>query len=137
MINAISTALSGLIASGKRAEASASNIANLGSSGSIEPGGKPPYQPLTVQQTSNTARDGTPLGVKSEFIPKEPGITPSFSPDSPFANEEGIIGVPNVNLAEEAVNLKIVELSYKANVNTIEVAGEMQEDLLRVFDDEA
>ena len=60
-----------------------------------------------------------------------------YSPDSPFANSEGIIGVPNVDLAEEAVNLQIARTTYKANAAVIRVTEELSDELLRVLDKKA
>jgi flagellar basal-body rod protein FlgC len=135
MINAIQIALSGLMAASKKTEASASNIANLQSSGSLEDTGSAPYSALTTKQSSYVSDGGDVLGVRSEFVPKNPPFVPAYGPDSPFADEQGFIGVPNVNLAEEAVNLKLAELSFKANAAIIKSASELQEELLSAFDD--
>jgi flagellar basal-body rod protein FlgC len=133
MIGAISTALTGLAASSKKVEASASNIANMGSVGSLDPASpNQPYQALTTVQTANG--DG---GVTATNIPKKPGFVNAYAPDSPFANTEGIVGAPNVDLAEEAVNLKIAEITYKANISVIKTASEMSEELSRVLDEKA
>ncbi len=134
MINAISTAISGLAASMKRLGASASNIANFATTGSLEEGGKPPYSPKTVQQVTVADRNGNSLGVHTVTYTKDPAFVPAFDPDSPFADSEGNIGVPNVSLAEEAVNLKIAELAYKANLMVIRTEEEMQEALMKSFD---
>lgn len=133
MIGAISTALTGLAAASKKVEASASNIANMGSAGSLDPASpNQPYQALTTVQTAN----GTG-GVSATNIPKQPGFVNAYAPDSPFANSEGIVGAPNVDLAEEAVNLKIAELTYKANISVLKTADEMSNELLNMFDEKA
>lgn len=137
MINAISTAISGLAVSAKRIEASASNIANFATTGSLEEGEKPPYTAQEVRQTTVTGDNGEPLGVSAVSVPKDPAFVPAFDPGSPFANGEGLVGVPNVNLAEEAVNMKMAELAYKANISVIKTAEEMQDALLETFDEEA
>jgi len=41
----------------------------------------------------------------------------------------------NVDLAEEAVNLKIAEISYKANVAVLKTADEMSKELGSIFDE--
>ena len=51
----------------------------------------------------------------SDIINKNKPFVPAFDPGSPFADENGMIGVPNVNLAEEAVNLTIAEVNFKAS----------------------
>ena len=129
MVDAISTALSGLNAATKRVEASASNIANSTTAGTLQ-GENQAFSALTVSQSS--LEQG---GVRAEIIPKDPGIVESFSPNSPFANEDGIIGVPNVNLAEEAVNLQLAEVAYKANIQVLNTINEINDELLNSFDE--
>lgn len=132
MIGAISTALTGLLAASKRAEASANNIANASSAGSLDAAN--PRQPYTSMTTAQTATEN---GTAATIIPKSPGILNAYAPDSPFANTEGEVGVPNVDLAEEAVNLKLAELSYKANVSVLKTASAMSDELLNTFDERA
>lgn len=122
MINAIGIALSGLTAASRKVEASASNIANLQT---------PDYEALTTQQT---AVEG---GVRSDVIPKTQPFTPSYDPDSPFASSEGYVNTPNVDLAEEAVNLTIAKTAYKANVAVLETVQDMSKELLEAFDQKA
>lgn len=44
-------------------------------------------------------------------------------------------GADTVELSEEAVKLKVSEAAYKANLATIKSADEMNEALLRLFDE--
>lgn len=123
-----------MFAASKKVEASASNIANMSSAGSLDPSSpNQPYEALTTVQTSN----GATGGVTANNIPKSPGVVNAYAPDSPFANSEGLVGAPNVDLAEEAVNLKLAELAYKANVSVIKTADEMSKALLSTFDEKA
>ena len=131
MISAISIALSGLQAATTRLSASASNIANLQTVGSLD-GGQAPYTPLETQQTAQG--NG---GVAAQNVGRQNPFVPAFDPNSPFADENGVIGVPNINLAEEAVNVGLAELAYKANIQVIKAAEEISDELLRTFDDEA
>ena len=138
MINTIQIALSGLTAASRKAEASASNIANMTTGGALAPqDGPAPYQALTTAQSGVTGENGEGLGVRSEIIPTTRPVVAAYAPDSPFANEQGLIGAPNVNLAEDIVNLQIASNSYKANAKTIAVASEMQDALLSMFDRKA
>lgn len=137
MMNAINIALSGLAAAGKKVAAAASNIANIQTVGSVEEGEQAPYTPIGTQQTTVTDSHGNGLGVQSNFVESDRPFVPTFVPSSIFANEDGIIGVPNINLAEEAVNLTLAELSYKAGIETIKVAEEMSDELLSIVDEEA
>jgi flagellar basal-body rod protein FlgC len=137
MVNAISIALSGLHAASKQLNASASNIANAHSGGSVEEGGQKSYTPLIVTQTAQTDTQGNPLGVRSDYAPKSPAHIPSYDPDSPYANAQGIIALPNVSYEEEAVNIIFAKLAYKAGIATIKTEKELMDELLKAFDSEA
>lgn len=137
MISAIQTALSGLLAASKKVETGASNIANINTTGSLEDPDNAPYTPVTTVQKALADESGQGLGVKADVVAKNNPFTPVYSPDSPFANEEGIIGAPNVDLAEEAVNLKIAGFAYKASLSVIKTASAMEDELLRSFDKKA
>lgn len=43
--------------------------------------------------------------------------------------------IDKVDLSEEAINLKIAEVAYKANVATVKAAEEMSDELMRMFDE--
>lgn len=138
MINSISIALSGLTAASKKAEATASNVANLTTTGSLEAGGQAPYTPLETTQQATNINNGEATGVRSNIIQRSTQpFVPSYDPDSPFANAEGLIGVPNIDLATEVVNLNVAELTYKANIEVIKTSEEMFDALLDAFDEKA
>ena len=63
MINAIQTALSGLAAASKKIDASASNIANLTTEGSLTDPENPPYSSVTTVQQARTDNNGNGNGV--------------------------------------------------------------------------
>ncbi len=137
MTSAISIALSGLTSSTQRLNASAANIANLQTVGSLEEGGQAPYSAVTTTSSAQTAGEGEAAGVVTQIIPKNTPFVPAFSPDSPFADENGVVGVPNVDLTEEAVNLLLAEITFKANLKSIETAQELDKELLRILDEKA
>lgn len=125
MLNAIGIALSGLQAASRKVEASASNIANMQT---------PDYKALTTSQSAQTDQSGNGQGVSSQNIPKTNPFTPSYAPDSPFANNEGTVNTPNVDLAEEAVNMTMAEVTYKANIAVIKTVQDMTDEMLKAFD---
>lgn len=137
MINAIQIALSGLAAASKKVETAASNIANLSTTGALNDPENAPYSALTTVQTAQSGSDGAGQGVKAEAVPKNTPFVPVYSPDSPFADAQGLIGAPNVDIAEEAVSLNIAKYAYKASLAVIETASEMEDALLRSFDRKA
>jgi len=131
MSSAISIALSGLNAATQRLNASASNIANISTAGSLDDPQNGPYEAVTT--TSKTLDNG---GVRADIVTTNQPFIPAYDPDSPFANAQGLIGVPAVDLATEAVNAILAELAYKANLEVIDAAQENENALLDIFDSE-
>ena len=130
MVDAVSVALSGLLAQGQRLAASANNIANAGTSGRIPTAENPAstvYRPLDVSYTALTA------GVRATVTEDPDGYSPVFSPTSPFANEEGFIAVPNVDLVKESVNALQSKMLYKANLGVIKAEREMLDALMNTL----
>jgi flagellar basal-body rod protein FlgC len=133
MINGLGTALSGLIAASTRLSASAQNISNIQVTGSLDSSsGNQAYQAVTTK--FETQDDGQ--GVTGTVVPKAKPTVAILSPSDPNANEDGFVAAPNVNLAEEAVNLKIGEYAYRANLSVISTISEMSDELLNIFDDD-
>lgn len=134
MINTISMGLTGLVASSKKANVAAVNIANASTVGSMDAAS--PFQAYSAQTTQDVSVGDTG-GVQTIVLNRNPPFVPSYNPDSPFANEQGLVNAPNVNVDEEMITLKQSELSYKANVETIRVGQEMQDALIEAMDHKA
>ena len=128
MVDAISIALSGLNAQKQKLAATANNIANVSTSGAVPTAtnNSTVYKPL---QTTFTSLDQG-QGVTANITPDEKGYTVTFDPSSPFANDQGQIAVPNVDLAQEAVNAIEAKLAYKANISVIKTQEDMNKELL-------
>lgn len=130
MTDAFSIALTGLRAQSTRLAATASNIANVSTSGTV-PSADPSapastvYRPLRVDFTSLDSG-----GVYATVRPDPEGYTVAYDPQSVYANSEGLVAYPNVDLAEESVNLIETRLLYKANISVIKTQDEMLGDLL-------
>jgi flagellar basal-body rod protein FlgC len=133
MINSISIAVTGLAAASRKLNASASNIANSQTTGSLDPAAeKQAYTPVDVVNMS--APGG---GVMARYTNRIPPTVPSFDPNAPYANEEGLVSAPNINLDQELMTGLIAENAYKANAMVIKTASEMQNELIRALDEEA
>jgi len=136
MSDPLSIALSGLRSASTKAGAAASNIANVSTSGAREGADGPEaYQPVDVVETSFAAESGEPHGVKAEVVPRKPATTPVYSPQTAYADEDGLIDAPNVDLNEEVIDLKYAELAYKANAAVARVAIDIQDEILDRFDE--
>lgn len=135
MTDVFSIALSGLGAQQKRLAGTASNIANASTAGTV-PGtvpsapastvsGSTVYKPLSVNLTSLASG-----GVRADVVADENGYSLAYDPSSPYANSEGMIAVPNVDLTTEIVNLLEIKTSYKANLAVLKTQDEMLGALL-------
>jgi flagellar basal-body rod protein FlgC len=134
MTDALSIALSGLRAQNTRLAATASNIANASTTGSV-PGASPSapastvYLPLRVNFTSVDS-GGIGAGVAATVSPDPNGYSVIYDPSSPYANSEGNIAASAVDYAEEFVNLIETKAVWKANLSVIKTQDEMLGDLL-------
>lgn len=136
MSDAIAIAVSGLQASSMWIDAVASNIANARDTAPVPVSPPPPegapsqqtiYQPVSVAQS--------PLpggGVDAHFSPVLPSYSVTYDPSSPFANAQGMVAMPNVDIAEQMVNALEAVASYKANIAVIKTADKMAQDTLNL-----
>lgn len=136
MSGSLGIAVSGMMAQTRRVEASASNTANVrtkgalpGSTGAVPDDQPAPYQPLDVAQTEQRIGAGA-AGTRAVFKPITPAYLPEYEPDASFANEQGMIAAPNVDLAREQVNQIAASRAYQANVSVVRTQDEMLKSLL-------
>ena len=127
--------ISGMTAAVRRTEAAASNIANAGSTTSLDAVAEVApsnpvrsdlddmyagYRPVRIQQTS-AAGGGTEAVAK----PVDPAFVRDYEPDHPDADEDGIVKRPNVSLEGEFVELKRAQHAYEANLRVVKVLDGM------------
>ena len=125
----IRTALSGLFAATKRISAGAQNTANASNISRLEPkAGEPPaFAPLLVTQSAQKGG-----GVKADFRTVDPTTLAVPGGDSPLADANGLVGVPNVDLGQQRVDTLIAQRAFEANIKTIQAAQDMQAQLLKI-----
>jgi len=131
--NAASIALSGMLAESTRLNVAASNIANARATGALEPanGAAAAYQPLGVEQSSMPG-GGTVAIVR----PLIPGSTAAYEPSASFADENGYVAAPNVDLLGEITGLMQASHGFRANLAVFETASDMMRALFDLGDDE-
>ena len=138
-MTAITTARSGLLASVARLNASASNIANGTTTGPLPGSPAAPvaavdeapraYQPVDVVLRSAGGQDGSG-GVAATYRPRSPAHVRQYDPSAPFADADGMVAAPNVDLAQEAVDVLAASVLFKANLVVLKKADEMTGSLL-------
>ena len=127
-------ALSGLNAASLRLQVSASNVANAGSTGALPnangtvPAGSPQaYAPLEVVQSASVGG-----GVQTSVTTVTPSTTAVFDPQASFANQDGLVAAPNVDLASEFVGQLLASYSYAANATVLKTDDRMTQSLLDI-----
>ena len=104
--------------------------AAAGSSG-IAPTFPAAYVPLRVDQVSQSS-GSTPGGTTATVSTVSPSFTAQSDPSAPFANQDGLVAAPNVDLANEFAQLAIAKYSFIANAKVIQAYSETQDALLDI-----
>ncbi|MDD2326005.1 MAG: flagellar basal body rod C-terminal domain-containing protein [Alphaproteobacteria bacterium] len=125
-------AVSGMAAASKKMLNAATNIANASTTGKLPQGegdAGTVYRPTDVVTISNSVADNK-FGVTATTVERDPAYSIARDEGSPDANDEGLVAVPNVDLASEAVDTLMAQLAYKANAKVIEAERENQKALM-------
>jgi flagellar basal-body rod protein FlgC len=129
MNSIIATALSGLDAARKRLEVSAANVANVDSEGALPDAGEAdapqPYTPLNVAQQPLVTS-----GTVATTQPKDPTIFRRYAPDASYANRDGLVASPNVDLVGEGINQLTAARAYAANAQVLRVGLDLEREAI-------
>ncbi len=125
--------LSGMEAASLRLTASASNIANMSTDGALPVPGQPantpvPYQPEQVQQTANGAAGGTTASVSNV----SPAYVARYDPSASYANSQGTVAAPNVDVLNEMLNISTAKTDFSANLTVAESVNRMVKQLFEL-----
>ena len=133
-MDVMSIAASGMAAAMARLNVSAANTTNAGSQGPLDPGSPvapvAPVSPYQAQQLLQTSRkDG---GVATEVRKDSRKAQPAYNPASLFANSQGLVAMPAVDLGLELVNQTLAMDQFKANVRVFEAGDKAMKSLLDI-----
>ena len=132
MIVGMNISISGMSASAARLSASASNIANARTIGALSARGPVAYQPIEVVQVS-MGEGASIAGATASYRPRTPAYVGAYDPEQPFADERGMVAVPNVDLAEEVVGSLEAAATFRANLAAFKVQADTTKTLLEVL----
>lgn len=135
MSSVFSIAVSGMNAAATRLRNAATNLVNVSSTGKLptnEGEKATSYQPTDVVSVSNSVGNNN-FGVTTSIVPRDPAYHVALDPQSPDANESGLVAAPNVDLVSEIVDMKIAEIAYQASAKAIAVEKENEETLIDVL----
>jgi len=134
MSSVLSTAISGMQAAATRLQVSASNVANASSAGALpDAQGNYPvdapraYRPLRVDQV-----DLSGGGTQAIVSNAAPSYVPTYDPGAPYANADGQVATPNVDLTEEAIQQLVARYTFAANARVVTAYDQMVKSLLDI-----
>jgi flagellar basal-body rod protein FlgC len=146
-MSTFSIATSGLAAASLRLNVTANNIANAldagplpatsvsgaAATGAASTGNNfpPAYVPLQVNQVDQT-NGSTPGGTIATVSAVSPSIVAQFDPNAPFANQDGLVAAPNVDLASQFIQLLTAKYDFAANAKVIRAYSDTTKSLLDI-----
>ncbi len=131
----ISTSLSGLMAQSTRLSDIASNIANQSSNGAlpnaagkVSAGQPAAYQAVTTSVTSQ----GSGGGVIATTNLANPATVALADSSSPYANAQGLVAAPNVDVTQQTVNMMDARRAYSTNLAALRTQDKMTREAINL-----
>lgn len=139
MFDVFSISSSGMEAQRLRMNIIAGNLANAETTRTLEGGAYRRKDVLFSTDNNNfgsylnASFDTMAQGVKvAAVIQDQRPLKHVFDPKHPDANNDGYVAYPNVNVAEEMVNMISAARSYEANITAFKAAKEMAYKALEI-----
>jgi flagellar basal-body rod protein FlgC len=128
----LAIANSGLAAASLRLQVSASNVANAESDGPLPDAANASTYPAAYvpQRVDQVAVAGG--GTRAIASNVSPSYIATYDPTAPYADQNGNVAAPNVDLANEAVQQITAKYEFAANAKVIQVYSEMMKTLLDI-----
>ncbi len=144
-MSTLSIATSGLSAASLRLDVAASNIANSQTTGPLpatDGSGAPGGGATSAGNTSNLPTVYTPLQVNQAdqsgggTVATVSAVSPAFvaqsDPGAWYANQDGLVAAPNVDLASEFVQLLTAKYAFAANAKVVQSYANTTRSLLDI-----
>lgn len=122
-------AASGMAAAMTSLTASASNVANAQTTGPL-PGAQSANFPGSVYQPAVVIQTTQPDGGVGTTVIRPTSYAPAYDPSAPYANAQGMVAAPNVDLATEMVNQLSASLAFRANLKVFQAADRNEKTLI-------
>jgi flagellar basal-body rod protein FlgC len=87
----------------------------------------PAYSPLALVQTESAGG-----GVQTSVSKVTPSTTAVYDPQASFANADGLVAAPNVDLAQEFVGQLLASCSFAANAAVLKADDRNNKALLDI-----
>ncbi len=143
MSSIVSIASSGVAAASLRLDVSARNVANISTTGALPAangsstttspaaggasgsGAPSAYTPLQVSQV-DAAGGGTSATVR----PVSPAFVAAYDPTAPYADQNGLVAAPNVDLTNEIMQQVIARYTFAMNAQVAATGSQLTKALV-------
>ena len=137
IFNGLQINASGLSLERMKLDVASTNIANVNTTRTAEGG---PYKKKTVELSENLLQDKgtnkiTSAGVKVTNIAEDNTTKLTYDPTNPDADANGYVEMPNVNMADEMVDMIQAMHTYEANVSSTEANKNILKKALEISKD--
>lgn len=133
LMDTLAISAAGMRVQGERLRVISENIANADSVSEVR--GGDPYRRKTITFKNELDRQQGLELVKVSKVGLDPSeFTRKYDPNSPAADNQGYVKLPNVNALIEMGDMREAQRSYEANLKVVEVARGMLQrtiDILR------
>ncbi|WP_031518078.1 flagellar basal body rod protein FlgC [Desulfofalx alkaliphila] len=142
LFDSFAISASGMSAERLRLDVISNNLANINTAGRTDDPNLAPYRrqvPLFAQQLQRVMnKNNIPVGYKGAGVkvagivqdPNPPRLV--YEPDHPYADEEGYVAYPNINVLNEMVDMITASRAYEANVTALNAAKGMAMKALEI-----
>lgn len=137
IFNGLQINASGLSLERMKLDVASTNIANVNTTRTAEGG---PYKEKTVEFSENLRQAQgtnkiTSAGVKVTNIAEDNTTKLTYDPTNPDADANGYVEMPNVNMADEMVDMIQAMRTYEANVSSTEANKNILKKALEISKD--
>lgn len=133
MYGALDISTSALVAQRTRLDVISANIANKDTILNAEGEYEPFRRRMAILAEGDPSR-GTGAGVHvAEIELDDSELMLKYEPGSPFADAEGYVAYPNINIVVEQMNAMEAARSYEANIAAIEATKSMMSVALQLL----
>jgi flagellar basal-body rod protein FlgC len=114
-----------------RLNVAARNIANARSNGALPSADAPEdapqaYVPQRVDQVEIAG------GTAARVTSVSPATVPVYDPTASYADENGMVAAPNVDIASELVEVMVAKYTFAANAAVVRAESDMMKSLLDI-----
>ena len=129
VLGGIDISISGMRAQSKKMSAIYANVANART---VDAGNGLPYRRVEVIMRKKV--DDAISGVEVARVTEDNSPFPEqYDPGHPYANEQGYVKMPNINLPQEMINLTMATRAYQANAAILRRQQEIADRVMELL----